>query len=343
MAVTATERATPTAARLEVDAASGCATRADLVTRVRARSPRVSFVDDADALVVRAQFSTLPSGGASGELTLTRPGTKPVSRRVTAQSCAEAVDALALMIAVTLDPTTVDPHGSATAAGSAGTTGASKDESKGSARDENAQPLRPGASTPVPSRTTPEAEPEPEPTPEPSLPSRPRFGAELAFQSFFGPTPGIMPGIALYVMAGVDRPALFSPVVLLGGTHAWRTAEEERGTATFLFDAASFDACPFRWVWQRVEARPCGSVLVGRLSARASETRNAPGEIARPFWVVGGAALVTVEIAWALEASARVGVGANLVRDSFVFTPDTFHEVPPVTVAGSVGVGMRLP
>ncbi len=337
MAVTAAERDAPAAARLEVDAPSGCATRAEVIARVRARSPRVSFVDDAEALVVRAQFLTLPSGGVSGELTLTRTGTKPVSRRVTARSCSEAADALALMIAVTLDPTTVDQSGGATAAGNAGPPSTSTEESNGSPPDENAQPLKPATSTPVPARTTPESEP------EPSLPTRVRFGVELAFQSFVGPTPEIMPGIALYLMAGVDRPALWSPVVLLGGTHAWRTVEEEGGTATFMFDAASFDACPFRWVWRRIEARPCGSVLVGRLSARASETRNAPDEIARPFWVVGGAALVTVQVAWVVEASARVGVGANLVRDSFVFTPDTFHEVPPVTVAGSVGVGMRLP
>jgi hypothetical protein len=59
--------------------------------------------------------------------------------------------------------------------------------------------------------------------------------------------------------------------------------------------------------------------------------------------VVGGAALATVDVAGLVEASARLGLGANLVRDSFAFTPNTFHEVPSVTVAASLGAGVRLP
>jgi hypothetical protein len=48
-----------------------------------------------------------------------------------------------------------------------------------------------------------------------------------------------------------------------------------------------------------------------------------------------------VDLPWLLQATARVGVGANLVQDSFVFTPRVFHSVPPVTVAASLGVAVR--
>jgi hypothetical protein len=150
-----------------------------------------------------------------------------------------------------------------------------------------------------------------------------------------------MPGLALYAMVGVDRTRLWSPAVLLGATHAWRTdISAEGGTAAFTLDAASFDACPFRLRLGRVEARPCASALVGRFSAEGHETRNA-GERSRPFWVLGGAAVVSAELPWLFEVSARLAVGANLVRDSFEFTPVVFHQVPAITTAASLGVGLR--
>jgi hypothetical protein len=42
-----------------------------------------------------------------------------------------------------------------------------------------------------------------------------------------------------------------------------------------------------------------------------------------------------------IELSARAGVGANLVRDSFEFAPFVFHSVGPVTLATSIGIGVR--
>jgi hypothetical protein len=337
-------------ARLDVEAPSSCATRVDLATRVRERSPRVRFVDAGDVLAIRARFSPQVSGGVVAELTLTRAGTTPSTRRVVARSCAEAADALALMIAVTLDPTAADQR---FAAGSAGTAnGAAGEGPKGNATDD-ARPTdatRPGEPNGSTLAASPKGgpasgqEPAGESEPSPSLPSHPRFGATLAFQSFFGPAPGVLPGVAVYAMAGVDRPATWSPVALIGGSHTWRSGiEEQGGTASFMLDAASFDACPFRFRLPRLELRPCGSVLVGRLAVEATDTLNPAQDVVRPFWVVGGAALATVPVPGPVEASLRLGIGANLVRDSFAFTPNTFHEVPSVSVAASVGAGVRLP
>jgi len=58
--------------------------------------------------------------------------------------------------------------------------------------------------------------------------------------------------------------------------------------------------------------------------------------------VLGGSVLATAELAEIVELTARVAVGANLVRDSFVFTPVVFHEVPAVTAAVSLGIGVRF-
>jgi hypothetical protein len=167
--------------------------------------------------------------------------------------------------------------------------------------------------------------------------------AQVALQSFLGSAPGLMPGVALYVGLGIERPGLWSPSAVGGLSHVARSdIAEPGGVASFSLDAASFDACPLRLRIGKLDARPCASVLGGRLSARGSETRNAADESKRPFWVVGGSALVAAELFWLLEASARVSVGANLVRDSFTFTPQVFHETSPVTVGASLGLGLRL-
>src|SRR5207244_10879815 len=88
------------------------------------------------------------------------------------------------------------------------------------------------------------------------------LSVQVAAQALLGPAPKVMPGVALYAMVAIERPALWSPAVLLGAGHAWRTGiDEEGGTAAFTLDAASCDACPFPPRCGPVDARTCGSVL----------------------------------------------------------------------------------
>jgi hypothetical protein len=316
------------AARLEVIAGSDCTTRADLIARVRARSPRVRFTDDGGTFEIRAEFAATPAGSVAASVALASTGTKPSVRRVLGRSCGDAADAIALIIAVTLDPS------AAVREQPAATTQA------------------PAAAPPVPARPVPASpaaksdavgQHTPGASAAPAARSRNSVAVQVAAQALLGPAPKVMPGVALYATVGIERPALWSPAVLLGVSHAWRTGfHEEGGTAAFTLDAASFDACPFRLRWGPVDARPCGSVLIGRLSARGSQTRNSATESGRPFWVVGGAAVATIALSDLVELTARAAVGGNLVRDSFVFTPVVFHEVPAVTAAASLGLGMRF-
>jgi hypothetical protein len=305
-------------ASLSVDANPACATRADVIARVQARSPRVKFDEQKGEIRIRARFSASPAGMVESAVLLAAAGAKPSLRRVLANSCNEASDAVALIIAVTLDPT---------AAGSAtGTV------------DAGASP----ADAPSPAPPQPQAERKNAEQPKTEGRGRQTLGLQLAGQAFLGPAPAVMPAVALYATVGIDRPALWSPAVLLGVTHGWRTEiGAVGGTAAFKLDAASFDACPWRLRLGQIDARPCASALIGRLRAVGSETRNPASEIARPFWVVGGAVVLTAELPWLLEVSARVAVGANLVRDSFEFTPVVFHEVSAVTTAASLGIGLR--
>jgi hypothetical protein len=82
-----------------------------------------------------------------------------------------------------------------------------------------------------------------------------------------------MPAIAVYVMGALDYDSLWSPAIMVGIAHAWRTGlAEQGGTASFTLDAASLDACGLRWGRSVVEARLCGSALVGRLIASGTDT-----------------------------------------------------------------------
>ncbi|MFZ5891925.1 MAG: hypothetical protein ACOY0T_12795 [Myxococcota bacterium] len=345
------------ALHLEVDAEPSCTSSADLSERISIRSPRVQFRTDAGALLARARFTTLQSGNVLGELTLVKAGSEPSQRRVVARSCTQAADAMALIIAVTVDPTVVSDARSAkpgTIDGSSpsvsGDRGATSKDAAGQpkSRDAEGQPKRSEAQ---PKRSESErgevADALPAESSESSASSTrvsalPRFGAHVSGLTLVGVSPEWMPGVSLDAMAGLDREALWSPAVVLGFTHAARSGLEKRGgTAAFTLDAASLDLCPFRVALAPIEGRACAAVFVGRLSARGSSTSNAPGTVSRPFVATGASAIMAGRVHPLIELWARASVGVNLVRDSFEFAPFIFHTVAPVTVSASVGIGLR--
>jgi hypothetical protein len=321
-------------AALEVEASSACTTRAELIARVRARAPAASFVDVGAAVAISVRFSAARAGAIVAEVTFTSGGAKPSARRVEAGTCREATDAVALIIAMTLSPPGNRGDGSGDSPASAG---AASDQSTSSSPESPTATRKPAS----PAERVEPAREAIDPTSPPTA-NVGSFGVQLAAQAFVGPAPQVMPGVAVYALAGLERRAPWSPAILLGASRAWqRGTQEEGGKASFTLDSMTFDACPVRLRLAGIETRPCGSLLVGRFSARGTDTINQAPESRRPFWVVGGAVVASKDLFWLLEASARVAVGANLVRDSFEFTPSVFHTVPAITVAASAGVGVR--
>ncbi|HWA78264.1 MAG TPA: hypothetical protein VG937_38275 [Polyangiaceae bacterium] len=335
--------------QLEVRAAPDCTSQQDLSVRISNRLPRAQFLDDGAALGVRAQFATLPSGNVVVDVTLTKAGAKPSSRRLVARSCAQAADAAALIVAVTLDPTSL------------------VDTTKA---DENVSPSRPssppgsqgGAATGAERKTAPvgrEPRRDGDPfraeaplgasaeaglavPPSPTSAGSARFGAQISAQMLGGVAPTLMPAIAVYALAGLDRETPWSLAVVLGASHSFDASVEEKGgTATFWLDAASLDACALRFRVRSLEARACASTLVGRLSAKGTDTTDSAGVVRRPLVATGAAALMTLRVAPTLELMARATVGVNLIRDSFEFAPIVFHTVPNMTFGASVGIGIR--
>jgi hypothetical protein len=310
------------AARLEVRGPAECISRGDVTARVAARSRRIQFVDDA-AIYAQVVLTSTRPGNVVAELVLATPGAERPPRRFVVRSCAETADAVALIIAVTLDPTLKRTGGADTSTGDAATVKPDQPA--------DAKPPAPPATVETPAK----------PTTPPATPARPHFGASVAGQAIFGPAPAVMPGVALYGMAALDRGGLWSPALFVGATHVWRNdLSEAGGTASFTLDAASVDACPLRLAWSRLVARPCATALIGRLAASGSDTIDA-ASAARPFAAAGAA--VAAGFGTTVEVSVRLGIGVTLLRDSYYFGDTTFHRAGRITTSASLGVGLRWP
>jgi hypothetical protein len=331
IAAPAAVRAEASTARLDVDASPSCSTRDELIARIAARSARIRFVTDGAGIpLMTVRIDAGVKGNAFAELAVVEPDGRRFTRRLEAPSCAAATDALALVIAITLDPGAAMPEASASS------------DAKAAAATV--------AVSPSPTARTPEAtvagnghldgnaagE-------SAATASQSRLTVGAAGEVVTGPAPAAMPGVALDLQAALDRASIWSPAAILTLSHVWSgELSEPDGRAAFTLDLLGLDACPVRVVLLRVEARACAAASVGRLSARGSNTYD-PRSVARPFATAGGAVRLTVPVVWRVEVRARFGVGAALWRDAFEFTPDVFHRVASVTLVGDVGIGVRFP
>ena len=323
-----------TKARLELRGVPDCISRSEVAARVAARSSRIQFVDEA-AISATVALTSARAGNVVAELALTAAGIEPAPRRIVARSCAEAADAIALMIAVTLDPTL--KRKSATGAAGADTAGggsASPDVGTTPATPPTEKPDQPVKGPEPPVIVEPAAPVAPEP-------ARRRFGAYVAGETTFGPAPAVMPGIALHGMAALERDGVWAPALFVGLTHAWRSdLSQSNGAASFTLDAATVDVCPLRFGGSLLAARPCASALVGRLASTGSDTIDG-ASAARPFGAAGAA--LTATFGTTVELYARLGIGVTLLRDAYEIGGTTFHRAGRITTTASLGVGLHWP
>lgn len=315
------------AARLEVDAQPSCSTRDELIARVAARSTRIRFVPDGAGIpTMMARIEPGPKGAVVAELTVVEPDGRRFARKLEAPSCAAATDALALVVAITLDPSAVTGEGAAPA------------DAKGTAQA--------SAPTVTPQAPPPEAaiaHVEAAPAEGAGAPSTSRLTFAAAGEVVHGPAPVAMPGVAVEAQAALDRASIWSPAVILTLTHAWSgELVEPDGHAVFTLDLASLEACPLRVVVSLLEARLCAAGSLGRLAAQGSITYD-PRSAERPFGTAGGTIRLSVPVVWRVELRARFGAGATLWRDAFEFSPAVFHRVDSVTLVGDLGIGVRFP
>ena len=298
-------------ARLEVDAAPGCSTRDELIARVAARSTRIRFVNDATGVpALTARIEAGPRGGVVAELIVVEPDGRRFARRLEAPSCAAATDAVALVVAITLDPSAATGEASA----AAGTTGTETDVAE--------------KGTPAAGATSPTPTPTPEPAAalpprdaangngdagEAPVPATRRLTAGVAAAAVVGPAPTPMPGIAIEAQAALDRASILSPALVLTLSHVWSGGQmEPGGIAAFTLDLVALDACPVRVALLALEARACAAGSLGRLAAQGSQTYE-PASVASPFATVGGTLRLAVRFGVARRAPRPIRRGGDPV------------------------------
>jgi hypothetical protein len=317
-----------TKVRLELRAPGDCTSRADLAARIAARSARIEVVDDA-AISAHVDVTVSRPGSAAADLVLSSSGVEQAPRRVVARSCAEVADGVALIIAVTLDPNLRIAPGPEPSVGE-----------RLVPANRAAAPAPARAETGPPAPTAEVKAEAPAPRTDEGVQRR-ELAASAAAQTIFGPAPSVMPGIALYLLLGLDREGLWAPALVVGATHVWRSdLSEAGGAASFTLDAVSLDACPLRLRWSRLTARPCASALLGRLATQGSNAPQAAGA-ARPFGVAG--AVISAVFGAPIELTARLGLGLTLLRDSYEFANNVFYRADAFTISASVGVGFHWP
>lgn len=348
----AAEPESPTRVLLAFKAPEACADSVEFERRVKQRSDRIAFVSEAPYSGT-ANVMLEPSAGAVRvRLNWSREGVNATGREFKAASCSEALDAAALVIAISFDPSAPEDApklGDASspeddrAGGSPGSPSidepARASDASAPAAGSSTSPM--AGSRPAAIRVTDAEAPERRAPDADASEASFAFGSSAVVQGLSGVAPVAMAGVGVSLELELGSGWL-APRVRLEGVHYFGvTHSTDGGDARFELDSLEAFACPLRLGSERVSLHPCAALSGGRLVASGRDTSD-PASHTRSLWIAGGAVVLGLRPSPLLLVSAALGVGAPTRRDSFQFTPDEFHQISPVVVSGSVGLGVEF-
>jgi hypothetical protein len=274
-----------------VAADADCPDAASYRARITARNRGVSFVDRADAgRVFDVQVRADPDGQMHGRLAVRDSAGLQTVREVFGATCAEVIDALALVAALALDPQ---------------------------------QPQQP---------QQPRAAPAPVPPATPST-ARPRVGFGASAGGIYDAVPGVGPAGGAFVDV---RTRLVR--VSISGAVARGSASVGAANAAFTRVVGRVDLCrdvldgPVRWAG-------CVRAEAGVLSGVGANIED-PVRVRRP-WLAPGLGLTgTKGLFGRLFGRLAFSLTVPLIRDRFLFSPDTtVHRAGVVVPELMIGVG----
>jgi hypothetical protein len=324
---------------LDFRASAGCPNREQFISRVRARTERVRFVDagsaNASGLHVQADYE---GDRAVGRLRL--GDGREAERLVTGKTCPDVISALALIAAVAIDPTAIsDPSESVAAIAPS----ASIPEPESQARGVEAQA--------PPSPETPAAGP----ASHAPLPWFGGAGARGEISRGFGPRTITLAGASVFGEVGLD----------LGGS--WRSAARlaalleqsptvvpdqmpDSAAATFTLLAGRLSICPVEFSPRpSFRVRPCAELELGQLTGKGRPVANGAvtslhsGTMTRV--AVGQTLQGRIRLASRVWLELEMALREPLLRQNFVFhDPDvTVTSAPVVELGGALGLGLLFP
>jgi hypothetical protein len=363
-------------AHLQLSAPSSCTTAGALIQRVRLRSRHIQFVDDrAGVPVLGVTIRSAAKQPVAAELTLVWPDGRRSERRLVDASCAQAVDALALLIALALDPSlqqTAAPDAADRLGGAAAASGADANANANAAGEASgvsgaassaagpAAAASGAGSSASANGAGPAAEPAPAGQPTPRQPdgaanqaaaaaaeqdslSREHFAAGLAAQLIGGAAPQWMPGFVALLSVAFGRSAPWAPSLQLEAAHAFSgTMSESGGRASFQLDTLRLDVCALGWAAGPLALRGCIAGALGRLAARGEDTYS-PASTARLWASLAALVLMSVDMGSHLEIQSSAALYAPLRRDAYAFAPDVFYRAAVLGLDLRLGIGVRFP
>ena len=313
---------------LDYAAAEGCPTAEGFESLVRGRTARAHFTAAGEATRV---FDVRLAAGkpASGRVSVRRAGTSEGTREVRADSCADVADALALVVALAVDP--------------AALTTPVREPAAPPALDAAAAP--PGSSAPAPSQApapTPLAVAQHDEASSPPATTLPRtlsLGVDLDLSA--GTAPGVLIGPSPWVAWVSPVHATIVPAFRLAlGRASTGSIAVTGGSADFVWTVGRADGCAVLWPSQPARLSACARIEGGVVDAEGVDVPDARRQTRG--WFAAGP-LVQAQWSFApplfleLEASGMV----HIVADRFYFLPDvTAYQVPTLGLVGSAGLGV---
>lgn len=304
--------------RLNYSVVEGCPSESEFEQRVHLRSTKVMFTPDESAGRFIEIGVQADGGGYSGTLRLVTESGVERSRNLRATTCTDAIDGLALMTVVALDPDAIDS---------------------------------PAASAPAP-EAAPSAPPErPSPPPVPTIQRssrRPvlrdwRASGGIEAIALWGVAPLPLRGGLLYLTVEHKFTVWLTPTIrgaLLKTEHR-SFGDSGNGVGDFGATLASVEGCPFRVGTDGFSLRPCFLVMGGAVAASGEHVSN-PESYSRARWDLGPSTLLMVRIGSHVEVVVNAALIFPLRRDRYQFAPDVFFVVPAYGAIVGAGVGFTF-
>lgn len=320
--------------RLKYDAPAECPGADHVSARIRAST---AHARPAEGDEPRHDMSVVVSRAETGfvaAIAVRSPDGSETARTVPAPTCTEAVDAAALILAITIDPEAAALESSRLEA---------EGKSKPVPDAEKPKPKEPEASKPgAPSPRPPVSNPEVDRREPKTSRDRLLVDAGVGFVAL-----ALSPGLSPDFSGGLAyEPALGKEVPRFGlSVHYARSlaVEAPQGTASFERLGGRFDACPLRAGSRDLSLRPCLSFEAGRFLASGAGALTSQDHPV--FWAAAGAFLsgeLRASETWA--ARAELGALFPFRQDEFYFDPGHYivHTIPPVGVFFAVALELEI-
>lgn len=291
-------------------APENCGRRTVLAERFEARVPELEMRFTSDAPVA---FTIAPSGDVvrARLLILLEEGGE-LTRTVEADDCEAAVEAIAFIAAVALDPGAADPL-----------------KVRG---QERLLPEKAVAQEDLPADKEPPS----------SHKSGRSFQAGIFFRAELGVGPEFLWGGGLTLENSPDRSGFWAPSARLALGYVLRGGfQEEFGTARFELATGGLDLCPSQARGNIFRLQVCGTMEAGVLQARGRDT-YAPAQSTRSWFGFGPSIFSEIKLRGPVGLTYRGAAIFPAIRDSFRFQDVTFHRVQGVTVELDAGLSVRF-